>query len=563
MNHSRWKLLTPLSGEQLSLMSQDSLPPLIAQLLYNRGVTDPADVQIFLDVDESLLHDPFLLLDMDKAVARIYHALLAGEKIAIFGDFDVDGITATTLLVEGLASLGANVVPYIPHRSDEGYGLNDPALARLRQEGVTLVVTVDCGISAAPEVETAKGIGLDIVVTDHHTVPSVLPQAVAAIDPKRANSIYPFADLAGVGVAFKLVQALFQYLGKDFDMAAFLDLVALGTVADMVSLLGENRYLVKQGLEVLHVTKRLGIVELARCAGVPLSAVDAELISWYLAPRLNAAGRLDHAGIGISLLSTDSQEQAHRLAVLLDKKNTERQKLTEDILAKAREQLGDVGPDVPLIMVGGEDFHSGVVGVVAGRLVEEYYRPVVVLEKGQEWSRGSARSIAGFDIIAAISECSDLLYRFGGHPMAAGFTVSTGHLNQLQEQLVTIAARQLSGDDLIPVIDIDAEVSLSSLRGGTFKMMQRLAPFGRSNPYPTFVARNVVVSDRRTVGNGGEHLKLKLKDDGVTWNGICFKKGHLVEEITPRLDIVFNLEVDQWSGGGMLQLNILDFAPAG
>lgn len=543
-------------------MSGNGLTPLMAQLLYNRGVTDPDGVDSFLGVDQHLLNDPFLLPDMDRAVARIYSALLSGEDVAIFGDFDVDGVTATTLLVEGLSSLGAKVVPYIPHRTEEGYGLNDPALARLRQDGISLVVTVDCGVSAAPEVETAKEIGLDIVVTDHHTVPPQLPQAVAVVDAKRADSCYPFTDLAGVGVAFKLVQALYQYLGKDDDMARFLDLVALGTVADMVSLLGENRYLVKQGLETIHNTKRPGLIELARCAGVPTTAIDAAVISWYLAPRINAAGRLDHAGVGIDLLTTDSAEKAQRLAAILDKKNTERQKLTGEILNRASEELGEVGPDVPLIMVGGEDFHSGVVGVAAGRLVEEYYRPVIVYEKGKEWSRGSARSIAGFSVVDAIAECSDLLYRFGGHPMAAGFTVATENLEPLQERLLQIAGRELSTADIKPVINIDAEVSLSSFRGDSFKMMQRLAPFGRDNPYPTFLVRNIAVSEQRTVGKGGGHLKLKLKDNGITWNGICFRQGQYIEEVAPRLDIVFNLEVDQWSGG-MLQLNILDFAPVG
>jgi single-stranded-DNA-specific exonuclease len=562
VNHSRWKIKAPISEDQLAAMSGNGLTPLMAQLLCNRGVTDPDSIDSFLGADQHLLNDPFLLPDMDKAVARIYRALLSGENIAIFGDFDVDGVTATTLLVEGLSGLGVKVVPYIPHRTEEGYGLNDPALARLRSEGVSLVVTVDCGISAAPEVDTAKGIGLDIVVTDHHTVPPQLPEAVSVVDAKRVDNCYPFIELAGVGVAFKLIQALYQYLGKDLDMARFLDLVALGTVADMVSLLGENRYLVKRGLETIHNTKRPGIIELARCAGVPVSAIDEEIIAWYLAPRINAAGRLDHAGIGINLLSTDSSEEARRLAEILDRKNTERQKLTEKILIKARGELGEVGSDVPLIMVGGEDFHSGVVGVAAGRLVEEYCRPAIVYEKGQEWSRGSARSVAGFSVVDAIAECSDILHRFGGHPMAAGFTVATGNLEPLRQRLMQIAKRELSTADLTPVIEIDAEVSLDSFRRDSFRMMQRLAPFGRDNPYPTFLARNIAVSEHRTVGKGEEHLKLRLKDNGVTWNGICFRMGRFIDEVTPLMDIVFNLEVDQWSGG-TLQLNILDFAPAG
>ncbi len=559
MSYSRWQMPPRIPEAQLSRIG---LPPLMAQLLHNRGVTDPAHIESFLAADERLLNNPFQLPDMDKAIARIYRALLSGEAIAVFGDFDVDGITATTLLVEGLSSLGGKVVPYIPHRIEEGYGLNDAALARLSQQGVSLVVTVDCGISAAPEVVRAQRMGLDIVITDHHTVPPQMPLAIAVVNAKRADSRYPFSELAGVGVAFKLLQALFRSLGRDSDMVDFLDLVALGTVADMVSLLGENRYLVKRGIAVLHTTGRLGLKELARCAGVPPSVIDPEIISWVLAPRLNAAGRLDHAGIGYNLLSTSSSAEAQRLAGLLERKNVERQRLTEAVLAKAREQLVAIGTDFPLLMVGGEDFHSGVVGVVAGRLAEEFYRPVVVFEQGKQWSQGSTRSIPEFNIIAALTDCSDLLSRFGGHPMAAGFTVATENLGQLQERLVEIASNQLSSLDLRPLIPIDAEVSLSSLRGNTFKMMQQLAPFGCANPYPAFIARNVMVEEYRSVGSSGEHLKLKLSDGGVTWDGIGFRMGHLIDEVTPRLDIVFNLEVDRWRGGEALQLNILDFARA-
>ena len=300
MSHSRWQLPPRLPAEQLSKMN---LPPLMAQLLYNRGITDPADVDPFLAADERLLNDPFLLPDMDKAVARVYRALLSGETIAIYGDFDADGITATVLLAQGLSSLGGRAVPYIPRRAEEGYGLNHAALENLHDNGVSLVITVDCGISSIPEVERAQRMGLDIVITDHHTVPPQMPQAVAVVDPKRADSRYPFPKLAGVGMAFKLLQALLQSLGKDGDMEVVLDLVALGTVADMEPLLGENRYLVKQGLAVLRNTSRLGLREMARCAGIPLSAVDPEIISWVLGPRLNAAGRLDHAIIGYEIVN--------------------------------------------------------------------------------------------------------------------------------------------------------------------------------------------------------------------------------------------------------------------
>jgi single-stranded-DNA-specific exonuclease len=330
----------------------------------------------------------------------------------------------------------------------------------------------------------------------------------------------------------------------------------------MVSVLGENRYLVKRGVAVLQDTKRPGLRELARSAGVPLSGIDSEIISWVLAPRLNAAGRMDHAGLGYHLLTTKSSEEAERLAGILERKNEERKRLTEEMLLKAREQISVTGTDFPLLMVGGEDFHSGVVGVVAGRLVDEFYRPVVVFERGREWSRGSARSILDFNLVDALSDCSALLYRFGGHPRAAGFTVATENLDKLHKRLVEIASDKLASLDLRPMLSIDAEMSLSSLNGNTFKTMQQLAPFGSGNPTPVFAARGVMVEESRCVGGKGEHLKLKLRADGVAWDSIGFRMGQLVGEVTPRLDIVFKVDVDLWGGGEKLQLKILDFAPA-
>ena len=560
MNHSRWQMPPRLPAEHLARTK--NLTPLMAQLLYNRGITEPDQVEPFLAADERLLADPFLLPDMDKAVSRIYRALLSAENIAIYGDFDADGITATALLTQGITSLGGRVIPYIPRRIEEGYGLNHAALKSLHQQGVSLVVTVDCGISTVAEVERAQRMGLDVVITDHHTVPSQIPAAIAAVDPKRADSRYPFPELAGVGVAFKLLQALHSSLGREEHLDHLLDLVAVGTVADMVPLLGENRYLVKRGLEVLNSTNRLGFREMARSAGVPVGGFDPETISWVLAPRLNAAGRLDHAITSHDLLATTSEEEARKLVNLLDSKNAERQRLTEQVLAGARKKLLAQGTDFPLLMVGDKDFPSGVVGVVAGRLAEEFYRPTIVFEVGKESSRGSARSIPEFNVIAALTQCADLLTRFGGHPMAAGFTSPTKDLPHLQERLVEIAASQLADLDLRPMITIDAEIPLASLQGKAFNMTQQLAPFGRANPLPTFLSRGVKVMEYRSLGSKGEHIRLKLMDGDVTWDGMAFRLGNLIDDVTSRLDIVYNLEVDRWRGKGMLQLNILDFAPS-
>jgi single-stranded-DNA-specific exonuclease len=560
-----WQVSPRLSDAQQSSIAQSvkkPVSPLIVQLLSNRGIVTAGQIDLFLSADERLLGDPFLLPDMKAAVERINRALQAKENIAIYGDFDADGITATALLYEGLRVLGGNVIEYVPHRGDEGYGLNNNALSYLAQQGINLVVTVDSGVSAVAEVAEATRLGMDVVVTDHHTVPPELPLAVAVIDPKRTDSAYPFNDLAGVGVAYKLMQAIANTPDKKEWLESFLDLVALGTVADMVSVLGENRYLVKRGLEVLRRTKRVGIKELAKAAGVPISAIDTDTISWVLAPRLNAPGRLDHAGIGFKLLSTDSVEEAVHLAGILENKNAERQRLTESLVAKAKEKIVSEALDLPLIMVGGEDFHSGVVGVVAGKLADEYYRPAVVFERGAEWTRGSARSVPQISIIGALTDCSDLLYRFGGHPMAAGFTVATDKLDELRTRLMANVSAQTDLFNIHPHISIDAEVQLPDLEGDMFKKIQQLAPFGVANQYPTFLARGVTVDDCRCVGSGGGHLKLKLVDGGTKWEAIAFRMGSFASEVTQRLDIVFNLQIDEWRGRAALQLNIIDFAPA-
>jgi len=565
VKRNSWQVLPRISEEHLNNITQKAgagLSPLTVQLLYNRGIITSETIESFLAADERLHNDPLLLPDIDDAVARIRSALESGEKIAIYGDFDADGITATTLLNEGLKALGADVVSYIPHRGDEGYGLNNAAISYLSGEGISLLITADCGISAGPEIIEANRLGMDVVVTDHHNIPAEMPPAVAVIDPKRGDSRYPFNDLAGVGVAYKLLQAINGSLKSDKNVESFLDLVALGTVADMVSLLEENRYLVKRGLEILRKTKRVGIKELAKCAGIPASAIDTEVISWVLAPRLNAAGRLDHAGIGLKLLSTDSVDEARKLAELLEKKNSERQRLTEVLIAKAKEQIVKETADAPLIMVGGHDFHSGVVGVVAGKLAEEFYRPAVVFEQGSEWTKGSARSVPEVSIIEALSGCSDLLHRYGGHPMAAGFTIATNKLSELRMRLTEKIAEQADLLEVHPHILVDAEVHLTELEGNAFKMIQQLAPFGSANPYPVFLARGITVEDCKCVGNNGDHLKFKLSDGSTKWDGIAFKKGRFLKEVSPRIDIIFNLQINEWRGRASLQLNIIDFLPS-
>lgn len=557
MNRYRWNLLPPVPAEH-SVNTPD-LSPLITRLLYNRGVIEPSQVELFLAADERLLGDPGLLPDMHQAVARIYRALLSGESIAVYGDFDADGVTGTALLAQGLTALGARVVPYIPHRLKEGHGLNTTALEHLQQQGIGLVITVDCGITGLDQVRKAKRKGLDIVITDHHTPLDELPPAVAVVNPKRSDSNYTFSELAGVGVAFKLLQALYQGMGREEKLDQLLDLVALGTVADLVPLVGENRYLVKRGLRILSSTHRAGIKEMVALAGLSGDSLDAEDISWVLAPRLNAAGRLEHAMTSYELLVTELPQEARELAVWLEEKNTERQKLTTKALVRAREQVLAKGLS-PLLVASDGDYPGGIIGLVAGRLTDEFYRPSVVISIGDRFSTGSCRSIPEFNIILAISQCRSLLSHFGGHSQAAGFTLPTSNIARLERHLSRLAATQLAGVDLRPRLDIDAEVMLSELAGGSFREIQVLAPFGRGNSLPTFLSRSVKVADCRIMGKNGEHLKLKLRQDGITWDAVAFGLGSYLARVRSDIDIVYNLELDRWSGEDRLRLNILDLA---
>ncbi len=538
------------------------LHPLVAQLLHNRGICDSYQAELFLANDRRLEGDPFLLPDMHLAVSRTYQALLSGEEIAIYGDLDADGITATVLLVQGLSALGGRVIPYIPHRHHEGYGLQLTALERLRKQGVSLVITADTGITALTEIEKAKRLGLDIIVTDHHLPPASLPPALAVIDPKRNDSTYCHCELAGVGVAFKLLQALFKGSGREELLSRALDLVALGTVTDMVPLTGDNRYWVKKGLELLNNTERPGLQEMMRCAGLRPGNLDTESISWILGPRLNAAGRLDDATISYRLLMTQDPQEASSLASELEDKNAKRQRLTNEQLERVREKIVAMGVDLPLLIASDEDYPPGIMGLVAGKLADEFYRPVILIKIGPETCRGSGRSIPEFDLMAALRDCRELLTNFGGHTKAAGFTAPTTNLVKLQQKLLNIAQTRLAGLDLRPHLDVDAEVPLSAFIGDAFKQIQQLAPFGCGNPTPTFISRHVEVIEERHMGNQGEHLKLKLRQAGIVWDAVAFRFSNHAQHVTHCLDIAYNLDLDRWNGEERLRLKLLDFAPA-
>jgi single-stranded-DNA-specific exonuclease len=558
LNHKRWNLLPPLPKGHPLVTSE--LPSLIAQLLYNRGVVAASQVESFFAGDRRLSFDPFLLPDMAQAAARVYRAILGAEKIAIYGDFDADGITATALLMQGLSYLTPNIVPYIPHRINEGHGLKIAALENLRKEGVSLVITVDCGITGAMSVKRAKRLGIDVIITDHHTAPAELPSALAVINPKLPGSSYPFNELAGVGVAYKLLQAVLNGLGKESVLEEVTDLVALGTVADMTPLLGENRYLVKEGLRRMNSSLRLGLKELLTCAGISTGSLSSENITWTIAPRINTASRLDHALPSFELLTTDSVERAQELARWLEQKNGERQQMTTRTTNRARQQVLEAGL-APLLVVSDEDYPSGISGLVASRLVDEFYRPTVVIREGKRVSNGSCRSIPEFNIIEALAQCHDLFLEFGGHAAAAGFVMLTHNLDHLRERLLKLADTRLAGVDLRPRINIDAEIQLHDLTNNTYNYVQKLEPFGQGNPVPVLVSRKVRVINYRTMGATGDHLRLRLEQNGSSWDAVAFGFGENLPEIKSPLDIVYQVELDQWNGRSTLRLNILDFAP--
>jgi single-stranded-DNA-specific exonuclease len=533
----------------------------MTQILFNRGLADAAQVEPFLRVDKRLSPDPFLLPDMEIAVTRIYRAILGGEKIAIYGDFDADGITSTAVLVQGLRVFNVEAIPYIPHRINEGHGLKISALENLKREGVSLVITTDCGITGVNPVKKARRLGIDVIVTDHHTPTEELPPALALINPKIAACRYPFIELAGVGVAYKLLQALLTSVNKESQLEEVVDLVALGTVADMTPLLGENRYLVCEGLKRMNAAPRLGLTELLAKAGLSTGALTSENITWTIAPRLNTASRLDHALPSYELLMTDSAARAGELTTWLEQKNTERQQITAKATTVAREQVLAAKLE-SLIMVRVDDFSAGISGLVANKLSDEFYRPSVVIRTGKKISTGSCRSIPEFNLIDALTQCRELFVEFGGHKGAAGFMILTHNLPHLYERLLKIAEKELAGVDLRPKIDIDAEVTLKDLAGSAYRSIQQLEPFGQANPQPTFVTRNVKVVNCRTMGSDNGHLRLKLEQNGMVWDAVAFGFGANQAEMCDPLDIVYNLELDQWNGKSTLRLNVVDFAKA-
>ena len=565
MHTKRWVIAPPITSQADEALAK--FPPILRQIVFNRGMGTDAEARAFLKAEPNSNTDPFQLIGMAATVDRIRYALDHNEPIAIYGDYDVDGVTATALLVDALRALGADVRGYIPNRFDEGYGLNTDALDSLKADGIKLVITVDCGIRSPDEALHARTIGLDLAISDHHHPDGEnLPPALAVINPKQHGDPYPDKDLAGVGIAYKIAEALIstQHSAISLQLDDLLDLVALGTVADLAPLVGENRVLVRRGLRQIRGTKRQGLYSLAGVAELKIEKVTAGNIGFILGPRLNASGRLESALASFELLTTTDFMRAGQLAQQLDVQNRQRQGLTRSMQEQAESIAMSEDPEAFLLFAAHEDFNPGVVGLAASRLTEIYYRPAIVAAKNAEETRGSCRSIPEFHITDALDQCKDLLVRHGGHAAAAGFTVKNENLPELVTRLKAIAKDQLGEKDLRHTLSADMEVLLSDLNFEVLKHLNYLEPTGYGNPDATFVSRNVKVKFSRTVGSDGKHLKLTLEDErGSAFDSIGFRMGHLKPTLPPRLDVLYRFESNEYNGRTSLQLNLKDVKATG
>lgn len=565
-----WLLYEPAPAAFVAAIPEH---PLLVQVLYNRGLRTAEEITAFLTGADLVREDPFKLPDMPVAVQRLVRAIEKGETICVYGDFDADGVSATALLVTALQAAGGRVGPYIPDRIDEGYGLNSKVIDRLATQA-KLLVTVDCGIRSVAEVRHAMQLGMDVIVTDHHSVGPELPPALAVVNPQRKDVRSKFQRLAGVGVAYRLAQAVLRAVSRhkwsrlSRDQVAeleieLLDLVAIGTVADLMPLLGENRSLVQRGLAQLNQTQRVGVTQLLAQADLRPGTVDATAIAFRLAPRLNAAGRLADAKLAYRLLRTSDPTEAYTLTTELEALNQQRQRLTTDAQLEAEEQVAAQLAATPaLYMVSSPKFLPGIVGLVAGKLTERFYRPAVVIEEGPEESRGSARSIEEFDISSALDQVSHLLVRHGGHKRAAGFTVQTERLPELRAALQAVAQTALSTQtELRPTLRVDAVVTLAQIDWSLQRQFARLEPTGHENPPPQLLCQRVRVREARTVGEG-KHLRL-IVDAGPNTpvlDAVAFQQGEWSKSLAEGslLDIVFQVEANEWQNRQRLQLNVQD-----
>jgi len=555
-----WKVADLITPEADSALG--AYPGLLRQILFNREHATPEAAKSYLGALPPEGNDPLRIKDMGRAVDRIEHAIRNQELVAVYGDYDADGVTATALLVQAIQALGGRARDYIPDRFEEGYGLNIQALHTLKEAGVSLVISVDCGIRSLAEAAEARKLGLDLIITDHHTPGPELPDAFAIINTKQDGDEYPEKQLAGVGTAYKLAAALQARLQPNADPRMGLDLVALGTVADMVPLAGENRWLVREGLDQIRRPARQGLMSLMGAAGVKPAGVSSGDIGYMLGPRLNAAGRMENAKAAYDLLTTNDIFKAGQLAQYLDARNKERQALTREMSASAEVLATQADPEALLLVAIHPEYSSGVVGLAASRLVERFYRPAIVGQQGDVFTRASCRSIPHFHITHALEQCAELFENFGGHAAAAGFTIRNERVPELLERMNAIAAEQLGALDLRQVIKVDAELPLHQLKPDVLNQLALLEPTGFGNPQVNLVSRGLTVRSARTVGSDARHLKLTVTDGRIVYDAIGFGMGEWLERMPQAIDLLYRFETNEFNGRTSLQLNIRDLKPA-
>ena len=566
MSHA-WNIRCSLPSGANGVLLSDP----IETLLSLRGVTSEADRKQFLTPNyDTDLHDPFLFADMQKLVDRVRKAKEKSEKVGVFGDYDADGITSSVILRRVLERLGLTVVPYIPDKLTEGHGLHKNALDAFAKEGIRLVFTVDCGMMNHAEIDDAVSRMMDVIVIDHHHVPEKLPAAFAIVNPKLPDSNYPFTELCGAGTTFTVARALYRTFlpGKEDELKWLLDIAAIGTVADCMPLIGENRVIVKYGLIVLSKTRHVGLQEMFAVGNIPIDddhVPTAQSIAFQIAPRINAASRMAHAKTAHELLMTEQRAKGRLLALDLEEQNRSRQKVSEAAADNVRALAETTYRDRKLIFAAGEEFPLGVAGLVAGKIAHELGKPTAVFHRGETESTGSFRSIPALNIIEAIGECSELLERFGGHAQAAGATVLNTNLDAFAEKLEEIVNRKLAETDMTVRLNIDLEISPFHITPDFLSRLKKLAPFGMGNPEPTLLIRGVHVNEVRLVGNGEKHLKVSFQTENGTFAAIGFGMGSLWGNLAKgeRVDVVFHLEENRWNGSSRLEWRLLDICREG
>ncbi len=561
--HRKW-LVSRTNPDYLNYLSREaSISPVLAQILINRDIKDADAIRDFLSPSVEMMHDPFLLPDMDRAVERLKKSVEKSETVLVHGDYDADGLTSTAILVSAFRMLGLKTNYHIPNRLTEGYGMSLKGIEKAAQCNADLIITADCGISSEESISKAISMGMDVIVTDHHEVPVSLPPATAVIDPHRKDSEYPFQYLAGVGVAFKLIQALFTELKiEDYDakLKSFLDLAALGTIADSVPLIGENRIIVSHGLKLINEGgARTAIKAMKEVGGIDREFL-AKTLSFTLIPRINAAGRLQDAGEVVELFLTEDIKEAKRIAVLLDEQNRKRKEIEGRVFKEAMEMI-DPEQVNSAIVLSSQEWHPGVIGIVASRLVEIFYKPVFLFSIDGETAKGSARSIPPFHLYKAISECSEHLLGYGGHRFAAGLRITTDKLPAFNDLMISKVDNSISPADLVPVLDIDTAVQLSDINLSLVKELILLEPFGNANREPLFGARGINIVDHRIVGNN--HLKLQISQNNYQMDTIGFGMGDELKNIgsSSTLDIAFVPEINEWNGMRRIQLLLKALRP--